>query len=32
MGGRLVLIKKDSKGISSELVKQVLASQRRIGC
>ena len=28
----LVLTKKDSKGISSELVKQVSASLRKIGC
>ena len=29
---RLVLTKKDSKGVSSELVKQVSASLRKIGC
>ena len=29
---RLVLMKKDSKGISSKLVKEVSASLRKIGC
>ena len=29
---RLVLTKKDSKGVSSELVKQVSANLRKIGC
>ena len=29
---RLVLTKKDSKGISSDLVKQVSARVRKIGC
>ena len=29
---RLVLMKKDSKGVSIELVKQVSANLRKIGC